>query len=85
MGKRREMRWVCGEEDTWDPWYPPSSRAAPPPVAMQLSEQGEDATAQLKKRHVGYDQGLTVGYLSWCRGMNGGVCLNGVTCWSAED
>lgn len=57
------MRWVCGEEDTWDRGILPHPEQPPPlsSVAMQLSEQREDATAQLKKRRAGYDQGLTLG------------------------
>lgn len=50
-GRRREMRSVCGEEDTWDRGTLPHPEQAPPPVAMQLSVQGEDATARPEKSH----------------------------------
>lgn len=45
MGKRRESRSVCGEEDTWDRGSLPHPMEPPPPVAMQLCEGREDATA----------------------------------------
>lgn len=35
MGKRTEMRWVCGDEDTWDLGTLPHPEQPPPPVAMQ--------------------------------------------------
>lgn len=65
------MRLVCGEEDTWDRGTLPHPEQAPPPVAMQLSVQGEDATARPKKSHRLYrDQGLTLEF-SQCGSMNG--------------
>lgn len=67
--KRREMRWVCGEEDTWDRGTLPHPELPPPPVAMQLRAQAEDATARLLLR-------CTAGGKS-CRGVGWGGGLGG--------
>lgn len=50
MGKLREMRWVCGEEDTWGRGTlprPPTPPLPSPPVAMQLrAEKRCDSPAE---------------------------------------
>lgn len=88
MGTQREMRWVCGEEDTWDRGTLPHPVEPPPPVAMQLRErmrQPDRRGAPASKSHE-EGWGLPVHSASRCAGMSPLVLLrNNDEIMSAED
>lgn len=66
MGNRRAMRWVCGEEDTWDAGTLLHPEQPPPPVAMQLcARRGCDSPPAGEKLERGSGMGSSFIFWTW--------------------